>query len=288
MKDRYQIEQETAHVKSAITDRFIDKEPDTPQTAICPKHGEYTFKNSPSFGSKVLCISACCKCVEDRDKFIDSEVIRIEQEHKIKCAEDRILNSGVSKRNLHKTFDTFLAETKEQVKAKALYEEFAASVCNGETVKSLIVCGSVGTGKTHLASATVNAITKCEVKRSEYYSNKIYKKCVLVKIIDLIRQFKSTWSKDNDNTEEKFLNYYTNIDALIIDEVGVQFGSDTEKMIIFDIIDGRYNNMLPTALISNLALPDVQELIGERAIDRMREDGGVVVAMSWESHRGLK
>jgi DNA replication protein DnaC len=75
-------------------------------------------------------------------------------------------------------------------------------------------------------------------------------------------------------------------DALIIDEVGVQFGSDTEKMIVFDIIDGRYSNMLPTILISNLALPDVKELIGERAIDRLREDGGVVVAMKWDSNRG--
>jgi DNA replication protein DnaC len=73
---------------------------------------------------------------------------------------------------------------------------------------------------------------------------------------------------------------------LIIDEVGMQFGSDTEKMIIFDIIDGRYNNMLPTILISNLELSEVKELIGDRSIDRLREDGGVVVAMKWASNRG--
>ena len=276
MRDRYQIDKETAQVKTFGSERFLDSMPETPEKATCEKHGEFEFKYTPVFGSKVLCISACCKCVEDRDRFIDAEEKKEIAAYWVKVKEDKILNSGVSRRNLHKTFDTYITTTPAQAKAKALYKGFADSVCNDSIAKSLIVCGSVGTGKTHLASSAVNQIVNSD------------KACELIKIIDLIRQFKSTWSKDNDSTEEGFLNYYTKVPALIIDEVGVQFGSDTEKMVIFDIIDGRYNNMLPTALISNLALPDVQELIGERAIDRMREDGGVVVAMSWESHRGVK
>ena len=276
MDIRQQVEKDTQRVKPVYKDFLIDEMPDKPESAVCNKHGEYTFKYSDSFGGKVIRSSSCMECESERNHFIDSEILRIEDEKKAKAIEDKILNCGVSKRNLNKTFDTYIASTDEQTKAKALYKGFADSVCNDAIAKSLIVCGSVGTGKTHLASSTVHQIVNNG------------KTCELIKIIDLIRQFKSTWSKDNDSTEESFLNYYTKIPALIIDEVGVQFGSDTEKMIIFDIIDGRYNNMLPTALISNLALPDVQELIGERAIDRMREDGGVVVAMSWESHRGLK
>jgi DNA replication protein DnaC len=288
MDIRQQVEKDTPLIKHFHKELFIDEMPAKPEGAICSKHGEYTFKYSEGFGSRVMRSSSCMKCESERNDFIDSEILRIEDEKKTKAVEDRILNCGVSKRNLHKTFDTYIASTPEQTKAKALYKGFSDSVCNGETAKSLIVCGSVGTGKTHLASSIVNAISRCEIKRSNYYLHKTYKTCELVKIIDLIRQFKSTWSKDNDSTEKQFLDYYTNIDALIIDEVGMQFGSDTEKMIIFDIIDGRYNNMLPTILISNLALPGIQELIDPRAIDRLREDGGVVVNMSWESHRGLK
>lgn len=273
---REQVEAETPHPKGAIKEFLVDVEPVNLQPAVCNKHGEYEIKYTNSFGSKFLINSTCSKCVVERSEYVEQEIARREEESKEDAYKNKILDCGVSKRNLDKTFSTFDAKTQPQIKSKALYQSFANSVCNGETANSLIVCGSVGTGKTHLASSAVNQIIR---------SNKT---CELVKIIDLIRQFKSTWSKDNDSTEEKFLNYYTNIPALIIDEVGVQFGSDTEKMIIFDIIDGRYNNMLPTVLISNLALPDVQELIGERAIDRLREDGGVVVAMSWESHRGIK
>ena len=276
MDIRQQVEKDTPRVIPARKDYLIDKIPSEPESAVCAKHGEYTFKYTDCYGGKAIRSSSCMECESERNHFIDSEVVRIEGERKKEKLENEILNSGVSRRNLHKTFDTYIASTPEQAKAKAIYKCFADSVCNDAIAKSLIVCGSVGTGKTHLASSVINQVV----------NNK--KRCELIKIIDLIRGFKSTWSKDNDSTEEDFLNYYTKIPALIIDEVGVQFGSDTEKMVIFDIIDGRYNNMLPTALISNLALPDVKELIGERAVDRMREDGGVVVAMSWESHRGVK
>ena len=40
-------------------------------------------------------------------------------------------------------------------------------------------------------------------------------------------------------------------DLLILDEVGVQFGSETEKMILFEIINGRYEQLKPTIVISN-------------------------------------
>ena len=270
------VEEETPHPQRAIEDFMVNVEPKNLKTAHCEKHGDYEIHYTQAFSNKFLIHSTCTKCVNERDAYVEQEITKREAEAEAKRIEDKILSCGVSKRNLNKKFDTYITTTPAQTKAKALYKDFADSVCNDSIAKSLIVCGSVGTGKTHLASSAVNQIIN---------NGKI---CKLIKIIDLIRQFKSTWSKDNDSTEEDFLNYYTNIPALIIDEVGVQFGSDTEKMVIFDIIDGRYNNMLPTALISNLALPDVQELIGERAIDRMREDGGVVVAMSWDSHRGIK
>lgn len=275
MKDiRTQVEERTPQIKGFATSMLVSEIPNTPEKAVCQKHGEFEFRYMDHpFGGKHIQNSTCIDCINERNAFIDAEVARITIEEDEERIHKKILSSGVSKRNADKTFSSFIAETQEQTKAKAMYEEFAYSVCNGLPVKNLIVCGSVGVGKTHLASSTVNSIIKGK------------KDCRLVKIIDLIRGFKNSWSKDTDYTEQEFLDFHTNVDALIIDEVGVQFGSDTEKMIVFDIIDGRYNNMLPTILISNLALPDVKELIGDRAIDRLREDGGVVVAMKWKSHR---
>ena len=272
---RQKVENDTVKVKQQAKQIFITEKPDTPEIGKCDKHGDFEFKYSESaMPGRFMVSSVCVKCVNERDMFVESEILRIDAENEEKRITDKILSCGVSKRNLSKTFDTYLTVTPEQEKAKRLYKGFSDSVCNGSSINNIIVCGSVGTGKTHLASSVVNDITRGG------------KTCELVKIIELIRQFKRTWAKDANHTEKEFLDYYTNISALIIDEVGVQFGSDTEKMIIFDIIDGRYNNMLPTALISNLALSEVKELIGDRVIDRLREDGGQVIAMQWESHRG--
>jgi len=276
MKDlRQQVEESTTTIKKFSDDLFINKMPDPKQTAICEVHGKFEFRYTDSvIGGKYMQSSSCVKCISDRNVFIEAEIKRITYDKKEESLKTQILNRGVSKRNVSKTFESFHIETPAQHKAKELHEAFTNSVCNGKVSNNLIVCGSVGTGKTHLASAAINKMTRAN------------KSCEIIKIIDLIREFKASWSKDNPNTEASLLDYYTNLDALIIDEVGVQFGSDTEKMIIFDIIDGRYNNILPTVLTSNLTYSEVKELIGERAIDRLREDGGAVVAMKWDSHRG--
>ena len=75
-------------------------------------------------------------------------------------------------------------------------------------------------------------------------------------------------------------------DLLILDEVGVQFGSDAEKLILFEIINTRYQDMKPTILISNLTLVELGKYIGERVVDRMREGGGAILSFDWDSYRG--
>ncbi len=75
-------------------------------------------------------------------------------------------------------------------------------------------------------------------------------------------------------------------DLLILDEVGVQFGSDTEKLILFDVLNERYERRRPTILMTNLTLEEVADFLGDRIIDRLREDGGEFIPFDWESHRG--
>jgi DNA replication protein DnaC len=38
-------------------------------------------------------------------------------------------------------------------------------------------------------------------------------------------------------------------------------------------------------ILSNLTLKEIGEYIGERVVDRMKEGGGVVAAMDWDSFR---
>src|SRR5690606_23131134 len=100
-----------------------------------------------------------------------------------------------------------------------------------------------------------------------------------------IRAVKDTYRRDSTQTEAEAIASFVTPDLLILDEVGVQFGSDTEKLILFEIINGRYESMKPTIVISNLAIGELEAYLGERAFDRLREGGGKAVVFDWPSYR---
>ena len=76
-------------------------------------------------------------------------------------------------------------------------------------------------------------------------------------------------------------------DLLILDEIGVQIGSEHEKLLLFDVLNGRYQQCRPTILISNLSGSDLEAYLGQRVMDRYRECGAVL-AFDWNSYRGTR
>lgn len=247
----------------------------------CEKHGDYKPRigNSP-FPGKQSFNSLCVKCVTAFDILLNEREAEITEERRLKAvavkSEKRIellKRRGVGKRYLTNSFDNYVIETPEQQNALDKTRELCHSIITNNKPSNLIMVGGVGTGKTHLANSAIIELT----------DNGHW--CARVNMIDMIRKLKSTWSKDSEETEEEILDNLINMELLVIDEVGIQFNSDTEKMFIFDVINGRYDECLPTVIISNLDIGGVKEIMGERCIDRLREDGGKVVAFNWGSHR---
>ena len=246
--------------------------PNPVETGTCEKHGSFEYRYI-AFNKKYLVSDYCAKCADeealqsklaeerdDADRKIENKRIRRESNR---------VKAGISKRNLYKTFDDYICTNDGQAKAK---NDCIKYVENFPSDRSMIMVGGVGTGKTLLASAMLDSLV------DDY-------DCGIIKTIDLIRKLKSTWAKDSEETEEDILSRYINTELLIIDEVGSQFGSDTEKLFIFAIIDGRYQDMKPTILISNLDIEGIKESIGERCVDRLREGGGSMIAFDWKSSR---
>lgn len=139
----------------------------------------------------------------------------------------------------------------------------------------MILCGNPGTGKTHLACAIANFVVRSHKMTALY-----------VTAGRAFRTVKDTFNHNSTQTYEQAVRAFSQPDLLVMDEIGVQYGSETERTILFEIVNDRYENCLPTILISNLNLPSMADFAGERVIDRMKENGGRLLAFDWKSYRG--
>ena len=58
-----------------VIEQYIDVIPEIPGKAVCPVHGEYTFKYAQMpFGNKCIAHSTCMKCISERNDFIDKSI----------------------------------------------------------------------------------------------------------------------------------------------------------------------------------------------------------------------
>ena len=183
-------------------------------------------------------------------------------------------NIGIPPRFRGKSFDDYQPVSKASQKNKNVLVAYANNFLEHfKAGRSLILCGGMGTGKTMLVCALAQQI------RTELRKNVIY-----TTAYHLVREVKDTYGNPGQR-EDEVISKYAFPDLLIIDEVGVQFGSDSESLIMFEVLNSRYENMLPSIVISNVDLSELGRYLGDRGIDRLKENGGGVLVFDWESYR---
>jgi DNA replication protein DnaC len=109
---------------------------------------------------------------------------------------------------------------------------------------------------------------------------------VIATAAEIIRVFKSTMDRSAEYSERDVLEELSSFDLLVIDEVGAQSGSTYELGVLHEVIDRRYQLVLPTVVVSNLVTVDLARYIGDRALDRLRQAGGQAIGFNWVSARG--
>ena len=82
--------------------------------------------------------------------------------------------------------------------------------------------------------------------------------------------FNAFSDRQNQLNVSQALAKLTMVTCLILDEIGVQSGSEYEKKRLFEIIDGRIKNGRPTILITNLDKTELTGLLTCRVMDRVR------------------
>ena len=204
----------------------------------------------------------------------DKEVMlrKLEEEEKLEVIRKRLSyyrskESGVPRFLWNDSLTTYHPRTEEE---KTNYEKILSFVTNDENHSTLILTGRCGTGKSHLGAGIINSL-----------GGKMIDADTLLLQVDSGDNFKSSENK------LEILSRFSNYKLLVIDEIGRSMDVIKEKGYLSYIIRNRYNNRLPTVLISNLNKKELLKFFGEAIFDRFQETC-IYLEFTGESYRPNK
>jgi DNA replication protein DnaC len=252
----------------AIASSFLHNPPlEKPET--CEKHGPYTAKCY--LGSR---FQPCPQCQEEQMQQRQREEEERAQQEAQRRWSLRLRDAQIPERFKDRTLSNFEVNCEGQQDALNFAKDFALEFNKRHSGRCAIFLGERGTGKTHLACGIAHYVTK------------IGQSAMFTSVSKMVRRIREAKSFDSDETESQAIKIYTFPDLLILDEIGLQSGTDAEARSLFDVLNDRYEQRLPTILLSNLDLAGIEHAIGPRLFDRLREDGCQYRVFDWPSARG--
>lgn len=225
--------------------------------STCPIHGSFPSVYRKPDGSLASIDEKRCPYCHVKERF-----------------ERELKRSMIPPRFQNKTIESYETPEMWQAKARATIQNYIDNLDeNLEKGRNVILIGGVGTGKTHLSIGLLKAVIE---------NGGIG---MFITASDLFMNIRDTWTRSSEISTLDRVQQFVDLDLLVIDEIGVQRGTDNEREILFSIINSRYNNLKPTVLLSNLSLKEVRAYIGERTFDRLKEDGGQIIVLNGDSYR---
>jgi DNA replication protein DnaC len=119
----------------------------------------------------------------------------------------------------------------------------------------LVLLGSYGSGKTHLAAAIAN------------YRIGLGHAVLFVVVPDLLDYLRATFGPSSETALDERLDAIREIPLLVLDDLGAHNSTPWAQEKLFQILNHRYNGRLPTVITSNQRLEELDPRITSRLVD---------------------
>lgn len=219
-------------------------EPERKDDSVCPICGGVGFVRQdlpvgdPNFGKLTLCVC--------------------QQQKATQAAQQRLYRMSNLEAFREMTFNTFSVQGRlglgdEQIKSLQ-YALSQSQQFSGSPRGWLVLLGSYGCGKTHLAAAIANACVEFGMST------------IFLTVPDLLDWLRYSYGGGDVTFEQRF-EEIRNIDLLVLDDLGTQNSTQWAEEKLFQIIDYRYTHRLPLVVTSNLKLEELDDRIRSRLQD---------------------
>ena len=249
-----------------------DKKEVNSEAPTCETHG-CTFEQYSGH-------SYCPMCVSE-SKAQEQAWLREQEEEAALARRQAILQEDfkkrfaaimIGKRFQNKTWNDYRPDCQKAEEVKRTCMEIAKNFdLHAKVGTCWLFVGRCGTGKNMLSALIAQDVVRAGSTALHTTAAK------------LVRRITSTWG--GKGSEEEAIAQFVRPDLLIIDEVGVQAGSDTEQRLLTEVINDRYEAMRPIICISNHTVKELETYLGARAMDRFYEGESKVLVFDWESYR---
>lgn len=149
------------------------------------------------------------------------------------------------------TFDDFDTNIRGASDAYEVAREFAQNP-NGW----LVLVGPYGSGKTHLAAAIANHALQTQHMRP-----------IFAVVPDLLDYLRATFAPDSESSYDKRFHAVRTADLLILDDLGTENTTPWAREKLFQIVNHRYMERLPTVYTTNMDLDKLDGRVRSRLCD---------------------
>lgn len=150
------------------------------------------------------------------------------------------------------TFDTFDHTVPGTREPYEIAREYARNPSDW-----IIFVGEYGCGKTHLAAAIAN-----------YAREELQMRPVFAVVPDLLDYLRSAFAPSSESTYERRFEAIRSADLLLLDDLGTENTTSWAREKLFQIVNYRYLERLPTIVTTNVDWERIEGRIRSRLFDR--------------------